>query len=60
MSASSAEKTALTDFYNPNDPVINEQAKVILTKYSGISEDELVKHVHAVVSLKSLYEDGLG
>ena len=36
-------------FYVEDDPEISEQARAILTQYSGVPEDELVSHVRAVV-----------
>ena len=40
----------VTNLYEENDPVINEQFKQLLKQHNDLNDTELVKHVRKVVS----------
>lgn len=39
----------LKDYWTEDDPEISETTRSILTKWSGLNEDELVKHIRDIV-----------
>lgn len=50
MTSTMEARPGLSEFYDSEAPDIPEPTRAILTKYSGIPEEQIVQHVKDVVS----------